>query len=577
MTPTALIHDPQTGQWLAYTNPLRIISATQTAEVIPALQAVEVAVEGQGLHAVGFVSYESAPAFDPAATVVNNRDFPLLWFALCPQPSIIELPAPEAAFPPLNWQPECDAGRYAGAIEFIRAAIAAGETYQVNHTFFLNAPFSGDSWPFFLTLAQGAHGGYGAWIDIGRHTICSVSPELFFTRNGEQLTCRPMKGTATRGTTLADDRQRAATLSSSAKERAENIMILDMIRNDLGRLPGGPVVTGQICTVERYPTVWQLTSSATTRTSASLEQIFAALFPCASVTGAPKLQTMQHIARLENRPRNLYTGAIGRLAPGRHAVFSVAIRTAIIDRQTQTAEYGVGAGITWDSEPEAEYAECLAKAKVLTTVPVTFDLLESLLFEPVTGIFLLETHLRRLESSATYFSIPIDTEMIRDKLAQTVATLPAQAHKLRLLLTRSGEVKISALALTKPDPSITSLRLCLATSPVDSSDPFLYHKTTHRAVYDAARQAVKETDEVLLFNERGEVTEACNYNLVAEIDGELLTPPVHCGLLAGTFREELMANGEIKEGIITLAALKRSQRLFLVNSVRRWRKAILIE
>jgi len=577
MIPTALIHDPETGNWLAYSYPQRIITAATVAEIIPSLQAVETAVEQQGLHAVGFVSYEASPAFEPSAIVASHGDFPLLWFALCPEPAIIKLPAPETSLPPLNWLPECASGRYASDIGSIRAAIAAGETYQVNHTFFLNTPFSGEPWPFFLTLAQGAHGGYGAWIDTGRHAICSVSPELFFVRDCDQLICRPMKGTATRGTTLTNDLLRAEALATSTKERAENIMILDMIRNDLGRLPGGPVVTEQICAVEKYPTVWQMTSTVTINSSASLEQIFTALFPCASVTGAPKLQTMQHIARLEGRPRNLYTGAIGRLAPGRQALFSVAIRTAVIDRQTQRAEYGIGAGITWDSEPTAEYAECLAKAKVLSTAPVTFDLLESLLFEPGSGIFLRDAHLRRMQESATYFDFPIDAELIRARLAQTAATLPAQNHKLRLLLNRAGEVTISAEAITKFDSPLGPLRLHLATSPVDSNDPFLYHKTTNRAIYDAARQSGGDADEVLLFNERGEITEACNFNLVAEIDGEKLTPALSCGLLPGTFRGELLARGEIKEGIITLADLKRSQRLFLVNSVRRWREAVLIE
>jgi len=574
MTPTAIIHEQQTGRWLTFPEPHRIIRTSRVDEVAAALNRVETAVETEGLHAVGFVSYEAAPAFEPTALVHSNADFPLLWFALCPPPQAVPLPQLSATVPCPAWTPQRSREAFAADIAAIRAAIAAGETYQVNHSFFLDAPFTEEPWPFFLRLAHGNHGAFTAWLDTGRFAICSGSPELFFSRDGNRIVCRPMKGTAPRGLSRSDDLQRATALALSAKERAENVMVLDMIRNDLARLPGGPVQVPACCEVEQYPTVWQMTSTATTESTASLAEIFAALFPCASITGAPKLQTMRHIARIEGRPRGLYTGTIGHIAPHRQATFSVAIRTAVVDREKQTAEYGIGAGITWDSDPDAEYSECLTKAKALAADPAGFALLESLLWEPGNGLLLLDRHLQRLQASADYFAFACNPEAVRQKLIEMVGTLPPLPHKLRLLVERDGTIAVEAEPLAAP-PRSTPLRVHLALQPVDSNDPFLYHKITRREVYDRARAAVADCDEVLLYNQRNEVTEACNFNLVVQLDGRLWTPPVTCGLLAGTFREELLERGEIGERVIRVEELERCEKLYLVNSVRRWREAVL--
>lgn len=573
---TALVHEPESSQWLAFATPEQIISCQQPGDVANALKRIEAAVEADGLHAVGFVSYEAAPAFEPTAAVHADADFPLLWFALCPPPQVTKLPPLPGNIPRPDWSPQCSRADFAADIAAIHAAIAAGETYQVNHSFFLKTGFHQDAWPFFLQLAHGAHGGYAAWVDTGRYAICSASPELFFSRSNGEVICRPMKGTAPRGLTRADDLQRVEALKASTKERAENIMVLDMIRNDLARLPGGPVEVPACCEVEQYPTVWQMTSTASTRSEASLAEIFSALFPCASITGAPKLQTMRHIARIEGRPRRLYTGAIGHIAPKGKATFSVAIRTAVIDRQEETAEYGIGAGITWDSVADAEYDECLNKARALTAEPTDFSLLESLLYEPDNGLLLLDAHLQRLQASADYFDYPCDEAALRRRLADKIGALPPQPHKLRLLIDHHGATTVEAEPLavtTNPEP----LQVRLARQPIDSNDPFLYHKTTRRDVYNQARAAVDDCDEVLLYNQQGEITEASNFNLVAQIDGRLWTPPVACGLLAGTFRGDLIAKGEIEERVIRVEELAGCERLVLVNSVRRWREAVLVE
>jgi len=571
---TALLFDPDTGNWRAYRAPLSVVVARRGDEVLPALRSIERAVERQGLHAAGFVSYEAAPAFDPALSVAAADDFPLLWFGLFEGFESLQLPAPPPVELP-RWTPGIDGTAFRSKVATIKQAIARGETYQVNFTFPLSAPFRDDPWPFFLQLVRGQRAGAAAWVDTGRFALCSASPELFFELADDRLLSRPMKGTAPRGLTPEEDARQLEALRRSEKDRAENVMILDMIRNDLGRLPGGPVRVAEAFAVEQYPTVWQMTSTAVTTTAAPVSEIFRALFPCASITGAPKVRTMRIIRALEERPRRIYTGAIGHISPGRQARFSVAIRTALVDRETQTAEYGVGAGITWSSEPATEYRECLLKARILRNPMPTFELLETLLWRPGAGYALLEEHLRRLAASAGYFDFPYAAETIRTMLAQQAAALPPAPHKVRLLLDAAGGVRCEASPVELPETA-PPLRVALAAEPVDSRDPFLYHKTTHRRVYEQARAARPEVDEVLLWNERGELTEACHYNLVLEKDGRRLTPPVDSGLLAGTLRARLLEDGEIHAVALTREDLLHCERLWLINSVRGWREAVLV-
>jgi para-aminobenzoate synthetase/4-amino-4-deoxychorismate lyase len=541
--------------------------------VQPLLRMVEAAVAEEGLHAAGFLAYEAAPAFDPACTVHDPAGFPLLWFGLYREPEPLDLPAAADGGTTLPWLPALTAGDFARAVAAIRAEITRGATYQVNFTFPLRAPFAGDPLPFFHRLVRGQGAGLAAYIDTGRFVICSASPELFFEQAGDVLTTRPMKGTAPRGLTAADDRRQGDMLRLSAKDRAENLMILDMVRNDLARL-GGPVTVPELFTVEKFPTVWQMTSVAATRTGASLTEIFAALFPCASITGAPKLQTMEIIAALENGPRRIYTGAIGHVAPGRRARFGVAIRTVLVDRTAGSAEYRVGAGITWDSDSAAEYQECLVKARILTRPLPAFDLLETLRWDPADGYALLAEHLERMAASADYFNYPWDRVQALARLAQAGVGLPSRPHRVRLLLAADGRFASAALPLEPPKAG--PLRLRLARQPVAPDDPFLYHKTTHRRIYEQARAEAADGDEVLLWNGRGEVTEALNANLVVELDGRKATPPVSSGLLPGTLRGRLLAAGELTERVIVREDLQRADGLWLINSVRGWRPAILL-
>ena len=574
MKDTVLIHDPSLGHWLAFENPSRILHTSNPAEVLPLLREVEAAVNGQKLYAAGFVSYEAAPAFDHALTVrPDHSGFPLLWFGLYQKPHTWNprSPAPLSPQAPLQWTPSLTREEYSQVMSRIRQYLFNGETYQVNYTFRLTSPFRQDPGTLFenLVQAQGAH--YSAFIDTGNFAICSASPELFFRLKGDHLESRPMKGTTTRGLTVLEDRSRAQTLRDSPKNQAENVMIVDMVRNDMGRIAEkGQVKVDELFKVERYPTVWQMISTVSARTQASLCDIFSALFPCASITGAPKHRTMTLITREETSPRRIYTGTIGYMAPGRQTQFNVAIRTVLIDKISGMAEYGVGGGIVWDSVSGDEYDECWAKAKVLSESTTEFQLLETLLWTPAGGIFLLERHLKRLEESAEYFGFDISMATVRSKLADVQLT---QNSRLRLLVSRSGDITLESVPFDMATATRPA-RIRLAQKPLDISDRFLYHKTTCRQAYEAARQNVTDCDDVLLWNQAGELTESTIANLVVDIGGEFLTPPVTCGLLAGTFRAELLEQGVIKEAVVHLSDLPRIRKFFLINSLRKWREAV---
>lgn len=558
------------GGWRRYVNPARVVTAERPGDVVPAMQALERAVEEEGLHAAGYLTYESGAAYSLTTHSLSPDAPPLLWFGLYKGYEPAAAPASDATYHFGDWQPSLTYEAYEVAIGRIKEAIAAGNTYQANYTFHLRAPFEGEPWALFANLAAAQRAEFCAYIDLGRYAICSASPELFFRLDGSTLTSRPMKGTAPRGLTAAGDRHQADWLRASEKNRAENVMIVDMIRNDFGRIARtGSVQVPALFTVERYPTLLQMTSTVTAETDAPLGEILAATFPCASITGAPKVSTMRLINALEPEPRGVYTGAIGFIAPGRRAQFNVAIRTAVIDRAHGLADYGVGSGVVWDSDARSEYDECLLKARVLAApsgASADFRLLESLRWTPEAGYFLLDRHLRRLADSAGYFVFSLDRVAVERELAALAGSLTGDS-KVRLLLHRDGRIALEAEPLTagaRTEP----VRVGLAREPVSSVDVRLYHKTTRREPYESARASRPDCDDVMLWNERGELTESTIANLVLVIDGRRLTPPVSAGLLAGTMRAALLESGEIEEHILTTADLARATEIWLVNSVR---------
>ncbi len=584
--PVVIIQSSQQDYYYRFHQPQEIIAAYSVAEVLPKLAQIETAVNEQGLFAAGFIAYEAAPAFDDALKINPGTDIPmpLLWFGLFEERERVRVQELIASgqvqsYGLGDWRPSISQREYGAAINKVHEAIAAGDTYQVNYSFRMRAGFEGSPLAFFVDLIQAQRPNYAAFIETADFAVCSASPELFFTLDGSNLTSRPMKGTVARGLTQTADKQQADWLQHSTKNRAENVMIVDMIRNDIGRVAEiGSVEVPELFTVERYPTLWQMTSTVRGQTTAPVTEIFTALFPCASITGAPKVSTMEIIADLETEPRQLYTGCVGFIGPGRRAQFNVAIRTATIDRQTNEAMYGVGGGIVWDSVTGDEYEECQVKARILTERRPSFKLLETMLWIPGEGIFLLQEHLARLRNSADYFGFSLKMENLLEQLTRQVSVLPNVRHKIRLLLRERGEFVIETIPLEMvQNVTPKTLRIDIAADPVNSKNIFLYHKTSHRAVYDQARASRPNCDDVLLWNERDEVTESSIANVVLRLNGKWLTPPVESGLLAGTYRQYLLAKGEIEEGVIKLADLSRAKAIYLINSVQGWRRAELVE
>jgi len=583
----------QNNDWLHFSSPHRVIEILKPEDLVPAMQEIEDLVNVNDWHAAGFLSYEAAPAFDRSLKILSHSDFPLLWFGLYPAPRFISLPEPASPKPALTWSPTVDRDIYNSAIDQIKNHIARGRTYQVNYTMRLQTDFQADPWNFFLHLAQ-TQNNHAAYINTGRHIIASASPELFFQLDGDTITGRPMKGTVNRGRTTLEDKEQAEWLHNSEKNRAENVMIVDMIRNDLGRIAKtGSVHVPELFTTEKYPTLWQMTSTVLAQTSASITNIFKALFPCASITGAPKVSTMKIIAELETTPRKIYTGNIGHIAPNRKATFNVAIRTALIDIKAQTAEYGVGGGIVWDSTSTDEYAEALLKARVLTELPPQFSLLETMLWTPEEGFFLREKHIMRMLDSAEYFNFLttcgdrvshfLHTKEILETYLDKISSKYTSPRRVRLLLDQNGNLTHEAKPF-QPVENLTPLKVCLANEPVDSSNMFLFHKTTYRDVYSQVLHSVGiETqqehgkyDDVILYNERDELTEFTIGNIVVEMTGKLCTPPISCGVLAGTFRAHLLETGQVEERIVKVDELKKCEKVFRVNSVRRWERVELV-
>jgi len=573
--------DPKRGpRSFHFSGPIDTIVARRVDEVVPALARVEAAV-GEGRHAAGFIAYEAAPAFDSALVVREpQEDLPLLYFGIYrtreEAAALAGLPSAGGSrgLGPLT--PSLDAGEYQRNVEEVLELIGAGDTYQVNFTFRLRGSFEGDPLALYRDLCGAQRSAYCAFLDVGSRLLISASPELFFHRRGETAELRPMKGTRRRGRWSEEDASLAAELNASAKDRAENLMIVDLLRNDLGRVAEfGSVRVPSLFDIERYPTVHQLTSTVVgeLRDNVGLPELFGALFPSGSVTGAPKIRTSQIIRELEDSPRGAYTGAIGFVSPD-EAIFSVAIRTLVLDPRTGEVEVGVGSGITADSIAAMEYAECLEKGSFLRRLPQNFELLESLRLEVPGGYPLLAEHLARLAASAEYFDFAHNPEEVRAALARATVALAPGLYKARLLVARHGTPRVETEPIDMDSPSV---RLKLAASPVAESDPFLFHKTTRRETYQRALSERPGCDDVILFNQRGEITETTTSNLVLEIDGILLTPPIESGILPGVFRGGLLEEGRIEVRALGISDLQRASKIHLVNSVRGWREGIMVE
>ena len=535
----------------------------------------------RGFTLAGYVAYEAGFALEPSLADLASalpEEQPLLSLGCYRAPEIAEGPSPCESLPaasPICLKYSLGQEAYERQVGLVRELIAAGETYQANLT--MEAEWATDETPAALyeQLLRAQPVPYAALLHPEPEThILSFSPELFFRREGDRILTRPMKGTASPGMDAAESQAQAAWLQASEKNRAENVMIVDLLRSDLGRIcQTGSVEVTELFAVERYPTVLQMTSTVEGRLRAHLgyADIFGALFPSGSIVGAPKIHTMRLLHALEKRPRGVYTGAIGYMAPDGRAEFNVAIRTLSL-RQGK-ARLGVGAGITFDSDPALEYAECLTKTRFLQRQPEpSFELIETLLLTEGKFTF-LEEHLERLAQSAEYLDFAFEEVRVRTALQEAAyAWQGSERARVRLLLNRAGTV--TRTATTLEDDTSGTVDLLLGDKRVSADDRFLRHKTTHRALYDSALRQAQALGfaDCLFRNTRGEITEGAIHNVVALVAGEWVTPPLACGVLPGVYRRHLLQEGKVSERVLFFSDLLRAEAIFLCNSVRGLRR-----
>ena len=570
------------GRWGA---PARVLVAHHIDEVKPVLEAVHAAAEA-GHWCVGHVRYEAAPAFD-AALQVHAADGPLVWFEVH-DGAPFAWPSAEAAGPAearATWLPTLARPDFDAAIARIHQAIGDGELYQVNYTAPWMGTVTGEGAALFDALLRAQPGGYAACFTAGEEQVLSVSPELFFdwqaSAAGGSILARPMKGTAARGATPALDVAAAERLRASPKERAENVMIVDLLRNDLSRIAEPHTVrVPELFHTQALPTVWQMTSDvqARTRTGLRLPDVFAALFPCGSVTGAPKVRAMQLIRELERQPRGIYCGAIGVVRPDGHggiaATFNVPIRTVVM-RGTQ-ARCSIGSGITASAAAGAEWQEWLHKQAFLARASEPFEVLETLAL--VDGVYRHQAeHLARMAEAAQHFGYPWQPAAVHACLQSLAAQHGRGPWRVRLLLDRFGQPRAEAFAL---QPTATPVRLQLAPRPLaEAHGEWVRFKTTRRAHYAAFAPAPGSgIFDTVLFNAEGEITESTFGNLAMQMDdGRWLTPPLACGLLPGVGRAVALREGRVQEGVVRVQDLHRVRRWAFINSLRGWLDAELIQ
>ena len=573
-----------------FASPTRILTASTPGEVAALLKEIT-SITSTGGYVAGYLSYEAGAAFVDLPGE-STADEPLAWFGVydAPQPlapsevatGLSQVDA-EAAVTDVAFGVSRD--EYTSAIERVRHHIGEGNVYQINYTAPVDFRLDGDPRVLYRRLRHRQHVPYGAYLNLGERQILSCSPELFFRQEGRQVVTRPMKGTIRRGRTQSEDRELQAQLAADPKNRAENLMIVDLLRNDLSVCcEPGSVTVPSLYTTEPYDTVTQMTSTVegTLRPDQDVAAVLRALFPCGSVTGAPKRRAMRLIRTLEAEPRGVYCGAIGMIGPDT-ATFNVAIRTAVLNGDE--GRMGVGSGVVWDSEPEGEYEECTLKTQFLTPSAASAQiadpdhdprLIETMRFDGIQ-IPMLDRHVDRLAESAEYFGYPFDEARVRRHVDRaTTGTEPGTMLKVRATLDRWGRVSVSTSPL--PEERDEPWSLVVAAPRVDRMDPFFYHKTTHRQVYDRALAAAREkgADEAVLLNRDGEVTEGTYSNLFVRMGDRLLTPPVESGLLAGVYRDYVLeAQPQAEEEVLTLEDLQDADAIFCCNGLRGWCPAVL--
>ena len=582
---TFVLLDNSTGRGapsLLFSEPVEIVSAFAPEEVPEAISRLE-AGAAAGLHAAGFFAYELGYVLEPKLRSLRpeGRNVPLLWFGLYRGPREmneaevdhwLSTHTRSGSYQFTSVACAWDQAEYESRFSAVQDKIRAGDIYQLNLTFKARFRLEGSPLTFYRDMRQRQRVAYAGIVDTGEVTVLSASPELFIEKHGRVVSTRPMKGTAPRAGTPEADADARRVLASDVKQRAENLMIVDLMRNDLGRIAEvGSVNVTDLFTVETFRTLHQMTSgvTATLQDGIGLTDLIRAIFPPGSVIGAPKIRAMELISDYETEPRGVYCGAIGHISPKGTALFNVAIRTPVIFRDGR-GEMGIGSGVVYDSVGAKEYAECLLKMKFLTDPPKSFELIETLLHDAGAGYWLLEGHIKRLKASAAYFGYAFDEAAVRKTLADAVKGREGERLRVRVLLAEDGALTLTTAEQPAQKPDAV-MRYVISETRLDSTNAFLFHKTTRRELYDREWQHYADTvkaDEVLYLNERGELAEGSRTNVFVEKDGTLLTPPLSSGLLPGVLRSELIATGKATEAVLTQVDLASAKTVYVGNSVR---------
>lgn len=588
--PFVLLEDrlSEDGESVLLDRPADIIRADRAEELPAAFQKIERALDS-GQFLAGYCSFELGYAFEPRLQPLMPRDprSPLLWFGCFKtvyrfDPASLDVFWGEQAVPPpltdlvFGW----DAAHHAEKVRQVLDFLRAGDVYQINLTFPLHFRFEGDPLTLYAAMRAAQPVAHGGIVATGAEWLLSASPELFVETQARRATTKPMKGTTARGTDPTSDTQAARTLQNDPKQRAENLMIVDLLRNDLSRISTiGTVEVPQLFTVETYPTLHTLTSTVNSQLKPNVGplDLIRAMFPCGSVTGAPKIRAMEIIRELEIQPRGVYTGAMGMILPNRDLKFNVAIRTATL-LADGNGIYGVGGGIVADSTAAAEYAECQLKARVLTDLAEDFGLIETLRWSAPNGFMRLDLHLERLARSANLLGFPFDESLIRLQLETRARSFESKAdQRVRVEIRRSGTVALTCSALA-PDPE-RPINLIVASERIDSGNPILRHKTTKRRQFEVAfiEAQAKGADDALFLNRHGFVTETTRGCIfVAERD-KLLTPALRHGLLPGILRRELIESGRAYEADLRLDDVLNGVRCFVGSSLTGLREAVFAD
>ncbi len=550
-TPFVLLDDAGAGSAGAtlYRAPVRIVEARAPGEVRPALAALR-AAQREGLHVAGYLAYAAGAGIEPRIAA-RADDRPLLWFGLFERVETLAaeevaalLPDPAGAWCTAP-KPMIDSRDYDRRLARVLDYIAAGDIYQANLTFAAEVKIAGDPLALYARLRARARAHYGAIVRTDETLLLSLSPELFFRLDEGKLLARPMKGTAARGD--GDDRAAAERLAADPKQRAENLMIVDLLRNDLTRVARpGSVAAPRLFAVETYPTIHQMVSDVTAEIADGRDavDVIEALFPCGSITGTPKIRASEVIAEIEDHARGVYTGAIGRISADGDAIFNVAIRTLELAHGEETARLGLGSGVVADSTAAEEWAECLAKGAFVSAGQRRFDLVETMAFDPDAGIALLDRHLARMKASALTFGFPFDRHEARNELQAATFRL-REPRRIRLLLAPGGAIAIQVSPM--PPAPVLPVEVAIVPRPVGPRDMRLAHKTSDRGLYDRARAAAGAA-EIAFVDAQGFLTEGSFTTLFVERDGRLVTPPLSCGLLPGVLRADLIESGRAVEG-----------------------------